>query len=111
MDTWSRYRVPSEERFRNTGRMLLDKRYNVLAPIKAGGMGCVYRAHDTRLDTVVAEKKMVPAAMDPQALKYAQERFREEAMSCFTQVLSILDYLHTRNSPVIYRDLKHPTSC
>jgi len=58
---------------------LIDNRYEVLSTVKAGAMGCVYKARDTRLDAVVALKKMLPSFTTPEELKYAEERFREEA--------------------------------
>jgi len=58
---------------------LIDNRYEVLCTVKAGAMGCVYKARDTRLDSIVALKKMLPSFTTPEELKYAEERFREEA--------------------------------
>jgi len=58
---------------------LIDNRYEVLSTVKAGAMGCVYKARDTRLDSIVALKKMLPYFTTPEELKYAEERFREEA--------------------------------
>ena len=51
-------------------------RYEILAPIGAGGMGEVYRARDTKLDRAVAIK-VLPAALahDPERLS----RFEREA--------------------------------
>ena len=50
--------------------------YEIVAPLGAGGMGEVYRAHDPRLDRQVAIK-LLPAetAADPRA----RERLRREA--------------------------------
>src|ERR1700686_3433924 len=50
--------------------------YEILAPIGAGGMGEVYKAHDTKLDRDVAIK-VLPAALaqDPERLA----RFEREA--------------------------------
>src|SRR6516165_4452339 len=50
--------------------------YEIVAPIGAGGMGEVYRAHDTKLDRDVAIK-VLPTALadDPERLA----RFEREA--------------------------------
>ncbi len=58
---------------------LIDNRYELMDTVKAGAMGCVYKARDIRLDTVVALKKMLPSFTTQEELKYAEERFREEA--------------------------------
>ena len=58
--------------------------YEVIASIGAGGMGQVYRAHDSRLHRDVALKLLPPAfAADPDRLA----RFRREA-----QVLAALNH-------------------
>ena len=50
--------------------------YTILDFLRAGGMGEVYRARDTRLDRVVAIK-FLPSVLAPDAL--ALDRFRREA--------------------------------
>jgi serine/threonine protein kinase len=50
--------------------------YEILAPIGAGGMGEVYRAHDARLGRDVAVKVLPPAMAENQQ---ARERFEREA--------------------------------
>ncbi|MCD4782726.1 MAG: protein kinase [Candidatus Eremiobacteraeota bacterium] len=58
---------------------LLDNRYEIKAVIKSGNMGCIYKAHDTRLDISVAVKKLIPVIGDPEGEKYAKRRFLEES--------------------------------
>ena len=58
--------------------------YEILAPLGVGGMGEVYRAHDTKLNRDVAIKVLLPAvANDPDRLV----RFSREA-----QVLASLNH-------------------
>ena len=58
--------------------------YDILSPIGTGGMGAVYRAHDTKLHRDVAIKVLLPAvANDPERLA----RFSREA-----QVLASLNH-------------------
>ncbi|MHC9543459.1 MAG: ankyrin repeat domain-containing protein [Vulcanimicrobiota bacterium] len=144
---------------------ILDNRYEIISVIKSGAMGCVYRARDKRLNTIVALKKMISHFTNPEENAYVEQRFREEArilsqlhhgglpkvidffsamdpstqdmvhylvmtyidgkdfdtiieersrepypvdeaLDYIRQILSILNYLHTQNPPVIYRDLK-----
>ncbi len=66
--------------------------YEILSPIGAGGMGEVYRAHDTKLDRDVAIK-VLPDSVASDAERLA--RFEREA-----QVLASL------NHPNIARDLR-----
>jgi len=58
---------------------LLDSRYEVLSEIKSGAMGCVYKAMDTRLDNIVALKKMISSLTDPEEIRFAEQSFRQEA--------------------------------
>jgi serine/threonine-protein kinase len=138
----------------------LDRgRYQVLKPLKSGGMGAVYLLHDSRLERKCVLKEMVPPSHDPAALKEFRERFRNEALTlsklshpnlppvydhfeenhqcCLVMeyiegddleslltatapgkfpeeqvknwaltICSILEYLHSRNPMILYRDLK-----
>src|SRR5437867_12440131 len=60
--------------------------YEILSPLGVGGMGEVYRAHDTKLNRDVAIKVLLPAvANDPERLA----RFSREA-----QLLASLNHPH-----------------
>jgi len=58
---------------------ILDNRYEIISTVKAGAMGCVYKAKDTRLDNVVAVKQMLNSFTNPEDIHYAETRFKEEA--------------------------------
>ncbi|MDQ7823849.1 MAG: protein kinase [Candidatus Eremiobacteraeota bacterium] len=62
---------------------VLDDRYEIISVVKAGGMGCIYKARDQRLKEVVAVKKMSSPHPSPEEQKKAEERFEEEARFLF----------------------------
>ena len=68
-------------------------RYEILAPLGAGGMGEVYCARDTRLDRKVAVK-VLPTAFAADPLR--QARFEQEARAVAAlshpNILAIHDY-------------------
>jgi len=67
--------------------------YRVVEQIGSGGMGVVYRAHDTRLDRDVALKAIRPGALHD---KSARERFRKEALLlsklCHPNIAQVYDF-------------------
>jgi eukaryotic-like serine/threonine-protein kinase len=76
--------------------------YEIQSPLGAGGMGEVYRAHDTRLNRDVAIKVLPTAfARDPERLR----RFRQEAEAVAAlnhpNILAIYDFGEHEGSPYI----------
>jgi serine/threonine protein kinase len=64
----------------------------ILAPLDAGGMGEVYRAHDTRLERDVAIKTLPDRlARDPQALSRFEREAKAIAALSHSNILSIFD--------------------
>ena len=53
-------------------------RYSLLAPLGAGGMGVVYRAHDDKLERTVAIKTLTPGLFTGDE---ARHRFQKEALA------------------------------
>lgn len=82
---------------------LLDNRYEIIATVKAGAMGCVFKAKDTRLDNIVAVKQMLSSSASPQDAQYAEVRFKEEA--------KMLSTLHHNGLPKVidYFTVKEPS--
>src|SRR5687767_5924193 len=66
--------------------------YEILSNLGAGGMGEVYKAHDTRLDRVVAIK-VLPAAFasDPERLVRFEREAKAVAMLSHPNILAIFD--------------------
>ena len=62
------------------GGHTLQNRYRVVSSLGQGGMGAVYRAHDTRLNISVALKEMIPQpGLSQHMLAQLRNQFRQEA--------------------------------
>jgi serine/threonine-protein kinase len=71
---------------------LLADRYRILAPLGAGGMATVYRAHDERLGREVAVKVLLPnLAGDPVLATRFEREARTLAAAAHPGVVSIFD--------------------
>lgn len=139
--------------------VIVQNRYEIIRPIKRGGMGAIYEVQDRRLRKRWALKEMIENFDNEQESREANERFEREAtllaslnhpnlprvidffeenerfylvmdyvpgvdlndllkqrkdrklpleqvLSVSQDVLDILDYLHHRTPPIIYRDIK-----
>jgi len=80
--------------------------YEVVAPAGAGGMGEVYRAHDSRLNREVAIK-VLPAAFsrDPDRLRRFQQEAQAVAALNHPNILAIHDFGEHQGSPYIVMEL------
>src|SRR5215472_16720246 len=67
--------------------------YEIVAPIGAGGMGEVYRAHDSRLDRAVAIK-VLPAAFadDPDRLRRFEQEARAAGSLNHPNIVAVYDF-------------------
>jgi serine/threonine protein kinase len=67
-------------------------RYEIRAPIAAGGMGDVYRAHDSRLGRDIAIKVLPPdVAADPDRLRRFEQEARATAALNHPHILAVHD--------------------
>src|ERR1700684_3375214 len=80
--------------------------YKIQSVVGAGGMGEVYRAHDSRLDRTVAIK-VLPASFS--ADRERLQRFAQEARSAAAlnhpNILSIFDIGDNRGAPYVVSEL------
>src|SRR5208283_5461149 len=80
--------------------------YEIQAPLGAGGMGEVYRAHDSRLDRTVAIK-VLPASFS--ADRERLQRFAQEARAAAAlnhpNILSIFDIGEEQGAPYVVSEL------
>jgi eukaryotic-like serine/threonine-protein kinase len=86
-----------------TGRLLAD-RYRLTERIGAGGMGTVYRAHDTRLDRPVAVKLLRTADDDiHRARLQAEARFAGSLRH--PGIVQVFDYGEEHSTPYLVMEL------
>ncbi|HEX4005385.1 MAG TPA: protein kinase [Acidobacteriaceae bacterium] len=80
--------------------------YEIHAPLGAGGMGEVYRAHDTRLGRDVA-LKILPASLarDPERLRRFEQESRAVAALNHPNILAIYDVGQSDGSPYLVTEL------
>jgi serine/threonine protein kinase len=80
--------------------------YEILAPLGAGGMGEVYRAHDSRLDRTVAIK-VLPAAFsrDAERLRRFEQEARATAALNHPNILAVFDIGTHEDSPYVVTEL------
>jgi serine/threonine protein kinase len=80
--------------------------YDILAPLGAGGMGEVYRAHDSRLDREVAIK-VLPAsfAADPDRLRRFELEARATGMLNHPNILAVYDIGTHDGAPYLVTEL------
>jgi tetratricopeptide (TPR) repeat protein/TolB-like protein len=80
--------------------------YEIVAPIGAGGMGAVWRAHDARLKRDVAIK-VLPAefASDPERLERFEREARATAALSHPNILAVHDIGNYEGAPYIVEEL------
>ena len=84
---------------------LLNGRYRLGAEIGRGGMGVVYRAHDTLLDRDVAVKVLLQAALDSEKRARLLGEAQAAARLNHPNVASVHDAGETDGSPFIAMEL------
>jgi len=80
--------------------------YEIVAPLGAGGMGEVYRAHDTALGRDVAIK-VLPAAVsaDPDRLRRFEQEARSAGLLNHPNILSIYGFGEHEGAPYVVSEL------
>src|SRR3984885_10561287 len=80
--------------------------YEIQSLVGAGGMGEVYRAHDSRLDRTVAIK-VLPASFsaDRERLQRFSQEARAAAALNHPNILSIFDIGEERGAPYVVSEL------
>ena len=81
-------------------------RYEILAPLGAGGMGEVYRARDSVLDREVAVKVLLPGVADePDRLERFEREARAVAALKHPNILDIYDFGTEEGHPFAVRNM------
>ena len=85
--------------------------HEIVAPLGAGGMGEVYRAHDGRLGRDVAVKVLPPAlAADPDRLKRFEQEARAAGALSHPNLLTVFDVgLHEGGPYIVFELLRGAT--
>ncbi len=81
------------------------ERYIIDAPIGQGGMGCVYRAHDPRLERSVALKVISDGGISPETTSRLLREARSAAALDHPNAVSIFDVGETDGTPYIVMEL------
>ena len=84
---------------------MLNDRYRLEAEIGRGGMGVVYRAHDTLLDRDVAVKVLSEAALDSGGRARLLHEARATARLNHPNIVSVYDAGETEGSPFVVMEL------
>ena len=79
--------------------------YEIVAPLGEGGMGEVYRAHDSRLDRSVAIKVISLAASDAGRLRRFEQEARSIAALSHPNILAIFDVGTHDDTPYLVTEL------
>jgi eukaryotic-like serine/threonine-protein kinase len=80
-------------------------RYEIRAFIGAGGMGQVYRAHDTSLGRDVAIKSLPPVFLSPDRLRRFEQEARATSALNHPNILAIFDIGTFENAPFVVSEL------
>jgi eukaryotic-like serine/threonine-protein kinase len=80
-------------------------RYEIRAFIGAGGMGQVYRAHDTSLGRDVAIKSLPPVYLSPDRLRRFEQEARATSALNHPNILAIFDIGTFENAPFVVSEL------
>ncbi|HXT61549.1 MAG TPA: protein kinase [Pyrinomonadaceae bacterium] len=80
-------------------------RYEIRAFIGAGGMGQVYRAHDTSLGRDVAIKSLPPVYLNPDRLRRFEQEARATSALNHPNILAIFDIGTYQDGPFVVSEL------